>query len=358
MRLPHPLLVCADPALRDDVLRLAATAGCELAVETDVSSARRVWSSAPAVLLDSDLAPTCLSLGLPQRPGLVLLVRGPAGEQIWQQAVALGAGQVLGLPDAEPLVVDLLADAADERDAHAVVVGVVGGRGGAGASTLAAALALTGARRGYEALLVDADPLAGGVDLLLGREGEAGLRWPDLTGSRGRIPATALAAALPRPHGLMVLSWDRRATPAVSPEAMSAVLGAAVRAADLVVVDLPRRPDDAAQVALERAALVLLLVPAEVRACAAAARVAALTASYCCDLRLVVRGPGPGGVDAQLVAGILDLPLAGTLRTERRLPSAQERGEPPARHGRGPLAGLCAALLADLLPPPHPERTA
>ena len=36
-----------------------------------------------------------------------------------------------------------------------------------------------------------------------------GLRWPDLATSRGRIPAAALAQALPRMCDLPVLSCDR-----------------------------------------------------------------------------------------------------------------------------------------------------
>ena len=48
-----------------------------------------------------------------------------------------------------------------------------------------------------EALLVDADPWSGGIDLVVGSEDEPGLRWPDLALERGRIDMAALRQALP-----------------------------------------------------------------------------------------------------------------------------------------------------------------
>lgn len=137
---------------------------------------------------------------------------------------------------------------------------------------------------------------------------------------------------------------------AVHPDAVAAVLQAARRAYDLVVVDLPRGGDDAVRHVLHVADRVLLVVPAEVRATAAAARVAASAGLLCRDLRVVARAPGPSGLDGPAVARALGLPLAGQLRPEPRLEAALERGEPPASRGRGPLAELCGRLLAEFAP--------
>jgi hypothetical protein len=117
-------------------------------------------------------------------------------------------------------------------------------------------------------------------------------------------------------------------------------------------VDLPRRLDDAAVLALEAADRVLMVVPAELRATAAAARVAATAAPHCADLAIVVRGPAPGRLQAKDVADALGLPLAGALRPEPRLGPALERGEAPAVSGRGPLASFCQRLIEDLIDPP------
>jgi secretion/DNA translocation related CpaE-like protein len=221
------------------------------------------------------------------------------------------------------------------------VVAVLGGRGGAGASVLAAGLAVTAARGGHRALLVDADPLGGGADLALGWEALDGLRWSALS----TVDPPALVNALPRQGELAVLSWDRADELTVPVEAMSAALGAGRAERDLVVVDLPRRLDDAAVLALAAADRTLLLVPAELRACAAAARVAAVVAPQCPSLSVVVRGPAPGGLTATQVAASVGLPLADEVRAEPGLTRALEQGLAPARDGRGPLAALCRRLL-------------
>ena len=84
--------------------------------------------------------------------------------------------------------------------AAALVLGVVGARGGVGASTLAAALAARGARR-TASVLVDLDAAAPGLDLLVGLEDDPGVRWPDLAGAAGAIDGAtgAPAVAVPPP---------------------------------------------------------------------------------------------------------------------------------------------------------------
>jgi secretion/DNA translocation related CpaE-like protein len=230
------------------------------------------------------------------------------------------------------------------------VIAVLGGRGGAGASVLAAGLAVTAARAGRRALLVDADPLGGGVDLVLGWESLDGLRWPSLSHLGGEVDPPGFVGSLPGSGELAVLSWDRGDQLVVPVEAMSAALQAGRAERDLVVVDLPRRLDDAAVLALATADRALLLVPAELRACAAAARVAAVAAVHTSALEVVVRGPAPGRLKAREIARALGLPLAGSLRGEPDLARALERGTPPAGTGRGPLARLCQRVVGDLDP--------
>ena len=103
---------------------------------------------------------------------------------------------------------------------------------------------------------------------------------------------------------------------------MAAAVDAGRRGRDLVVIDLPRRFDESSLLALTAADRAYLVVPAELRACAAA----------------------------------LHLPLAATLRSEPRLVKALEGGQPPAGTGRGPLAEVCRQLLADLSPRQHRAR--
>ena len=155
------------------------------------------------------------------------------------------------------------------------VVGVVGGRGGAGASTLSVALGLAAARRDAAVMLVEADPLGGGLDLMLGLEHAEGLRWPDLAASRGRVSTSSLVSAVAVASTVSGFCRGRATTSSTwLLTRCPSVLSAAARAHDLVVVDLPRLLDPAAQEAAARCSVVYLLVPAEVRAVSAAARVA------------------------------------------------------------------------------------
>jgi secretion/DNA translocation related CpaE-like protein len=400
----HPLFVTADPDLLDDLLRLAAAAGVTADVAPDPAAARRSFPQAVRVYIGADMAEPCARAGLPQRPGVVVVIRDGAAvdraeaadsadgrsgfdgrsgsgrppDAEWEIVQRLGAEHVAVLPAAEPWLIEQLAAsgatgaldavrptaslaaassidapaAASSIDAPVVgrVVAVLGGRGGAGASVLAGGLAVTAARRGLRTLLVDADPLGGGVDLVLGWESLDGLRWPALSQASGEVPAPALVEALPGHSELVILSWDRGEPMTVPPEAMLAALDAGRRGRDLTIVDLPRRLDESAMLALRAADQVYLVVPAELRACAAAARVAAVAGPHCAALSVVVRQPGPAGLAVKEVMAALRLPYAGTIRSEPRLRTAWERGEPPAASGHGSLATLCRKLLDDVVP--------
>ncbi|MDQ7908360.1 CpaE-like family protein [Phytohabitans sp. ZYX-F-186] len=343
-----PLLVTADNDLLEDLLRLAAAGGCELEIAPDPAAARPRYPGAPMVLVGMDQAQAAVRAALPRRPRVVLVGR-PSGyaDDPWQVAEALGAEHVAMLPAAEGWLVERFAERLPSLG-HGRVLGVVGGRGGAGASVLASGLAVTAKRAGLRTLLVDADPLGGGLDLVLGWEDLDGLRWPALSQADGRIDATALVGALPHRGGLVVLSWDRGEMVGLPPEAMAATMDAGRRACDLVVVDLPRQFDDAAVVALQASDRVFLVVPAEIRAAAAAARIAALTRLHCADVALIVRGPTPGRLRARDIADSLHMPLAGTLRPEPALSRSLEHGVAPTSKGRGPLAALCQRLVAEL----------
>jgi secretion/DNA translocation related CpaE-like protein len=335
-----PLVVTSDDRLLDDLLRLAAAGGTEVHVAPDPDEARGRYATAPLVVLGVDQVPACLRARLPRRPDLVLVSGESSSEDPWEHARSLGVGHVATLPAAEAWLVDRFAGCG-ERSAPARVVAVLGGRGGAGASVLAAGLALTAATAGQRVLLVDADPLGGGLDLVMGWEDDQGLRWPELTATGGRLDGLALVGALPGRGDLALLSFDRRQLPPASPEAMTAVLSAGRNTRDLVIVDVPRH----LAVALQTADEALLVVPAEVRAAAAAASVVAAAREHCARIRLVVRGPSPGGLTPEEIGQSLRLPLAGTLRPEAGLPATLEGGMAPTATGRGPLAVLCRRLV-------------
>jgi secretion/DNA translocation related CpaE-like protein len=343
----RPMIVTADLVLLDELLRLCAAAGAEAQVAHDVEAARRHWTEPPLVVVGNDLVLAAARARLPRRKGVVLAGLLVNEEKLWDLAAEIGAESIMPLPAAQGLLLDRLGESTEDGGGG-FTLAVVGGRGGAGASTFAAAVSLTAIAQGLVCTLVDADPLGGGIDLALGGEGTAGLRWSDVATGGGRLSGATLRDALPRIHGMSVLSWDRSDTVSVSPDAMRSVLAAATRANDLVTVDVPRRLDAAAEQALMAADVTLLVVPAEVRAIAAAGRVAASVRRTSTDIRVLVRGPAPSGLTGPLVADALGLPLAGWLAAEPGLDVTLERGQPPTRAPRGPLTVFCRGLLGDL----------
>lgn len=341
-----PPLITGDQDLVDHLRQLAADTGVEADVTADPAGARARYLAAPLVLLGADQAPALRQARLPKHPNLVLVIAPdlpPAAAQA--DGEALAATTTVALPTGQPWLREHLA--ASVAPEPATVVAVLGDRGGAGASVLAAGLAVTAANLGRRVLLVDGDPIGGGLELVLGWEDQLGHRWPDLAGIVDPTQATAALAQLPQRDQLALLSHDRR-DHTVTPQTVRAVLAAARYHYDLVVADAVRWGDPASDNALYAANVTLLVVPAQLRAATAAARIAADAAGCCPDVRLVVRGPGR--LDADQIATSLRLPLAGTLRSEPRMNDALEAGLPPTASGRGPLAVLCRRLVNQLCP--------
>ncbi len=353
-------MIMTPGGLADEVARLAAAAGCDPQRVTDPVTVREQWNCAALILLDVDAARATASADLPRRDGVVI-VSADGDPEVWHSAVAVGAQHVAVLPDAEAWLVGALADAVESPAEPGRVLAVLGGRGGAGASVFATAVAVAVAEAGRHAMLVDCDALGGGLDLVLGAEKMTGLRWSGLALGGGRVPAAALHAALPTPRvggrgGLTVLSHGRsdhdwpdcgRDGPGPDGVAVRTVCVAGRRAGETVVCDVPRHPCEPGIAALESADLAVLVVPAEVRACAAAAAVAARVRRNGVALQLVVRGPAPGGITPSDISRALDLPLIAAMRPQPGLAAALDRGVVPGR-SRGPLATAAGQVLAVL----------
>jgi len=349
------LALVDDQTLSNDIDRVAAAAGLRMVRASDPSG-RRVWTSAAAVLVDSAAAVRCAARGLPRR-ARVLLVSGAApGPADWEAAVAVGAQQIVVLPADAHALMAILADAAEAaRDAGArgPVIAVLAGRGGGGASIFATAVAQAAA----EALLIDGDPWGGGLDLVLGSETEPGLRWPDLSLAGGRVNFAALRDALPRRGGVSVLSGSRvlsgeRSSNDVDAAPLGAVIDAGSRGGVTVVCDVARRPSQATEVALASADLVVLVTPADVRSCAAAAATGQWVSAGNPNTGVVVRGPAPGGLRAIDVARIVGLPVLASMRPQAGIDALLERGGLRVR-ARSPLARAAATVLATLSENPH-----
>jgi secretion/DNA translocation related CpaE-like protein len=343
------LAMVAETAVRDATDRVAAAAGVAV-VHVAQPPGRQAWNGALAVLLDVAAAAGCIAGRLPRRDHIVMLSGGQPSADDWKAAIAVGAKDVVALPAQEARLVALLSEAADsgsDAERGGAVVAVIGSRGGAGASLFATALAKTASH----ALLVDADPWSGGIDLVVGTEEKPGLRWPDLRVEHGRLDYSALRQALPRLNKLSVLSGVRTGN-SVDAGPLAAVIDAGRRGGATVVCDLPRQMTGAVETAVDAADLVVLVATADVGSCAAA--VAPTLRAINPNVGLVVRGPSPAGLRAVDVARIVDLPLLAAMRAQPDLAAMLERGG--LRLGRrSPLAAAALRVLSVLAQHPSAE---
>lgn len=330
--------------VEDQVRRIAEAAGA-LVTTADDADEVSVW-------VVEDPAGDGAS-PLPRLPGSpVVRVRAGTGgtPRAFLDRMSPGVDVVLELPaDAEALLSCLGALGLHVR---ARTLALVGARGGAGATTLAAAVAREAARTGACTALVDLDGASGGIDLLLGIEHEAGPRWADLRAERAGFPPDALSMALPRWESVRVLSGDARGGARPGDPGVPDAVRALVSEHDLVVLDLPRNgtwvlaPPAGVAPGCLPCDFVLLVATCDVRS-AAAATVAREELGER-DVRLVVRTPGPGGLDPVAFADACGLPIVATTRTERGAAAAAERGEAPGDRRRGVVARTATRLVAEL----------
>src|ERR1700761_452425 len=115
------LAVLAEPALRDELDRVAAAVGVRVVhAASALPLSRKAWSAASAVVLDEAAAHGCAVAGLPRRAHVIVLADSDPAPTTWAAAIDVGAQHVLKLPAQERDLVRELADADDSsRDGDA-----------------------------------------------------------------------------------------------------------------------------------------------------------------------------------------------------------------------------------------------
>lgn len=375
---PAPVLaITEDAAMLVRFERVAAAAGARMdrCAPGDMS-----WRRAGVVLVDAavaeDLAQRLSQQPVPRQPHsrqLIVVATDEVTGPQWAACVALGAVRVHPPGAADEELVRLVADCADgpgdglrtvanrgggaarwARDSTGTgaIVAVMGACGGAGATSLACAVALAARRSSRATMICDLDPHGVGVEVALGIERADGAGWADITSSRGRLPAEALHRALPALPGgripVSVLGYSGGPRDAVPAELLVAVLDAGRRAGDIVIVDVPRYGGAAADAAIASADLTALVTTADVRGCYAAVHAVRTLRELGAATGLVVRGPAPGGVGAVEIAEVTGLPLITAMRPEPGIDRALDAGLPPGRRARGPLGRAAGQLLGHL----------
>lgn len=352
----------------------SASAPTSASAGAGVSSA--LWRRAPAVFVD---APAARRLaGRPHCEGAIFLVRSDTEAEDTQVAKVLAPVYSASLPADNVDIVELLGRAevrpdgprlsdfqhsssllnhqhtpaspagadvitapgtepapnvpATTTDSTATCLMLVPAVGGAGASITAAASALVLSRE-KPICLVDADALAGGIDLVLGMETEPGLRWQDFSAADGRLDGAALYEALPscpRSPALKVLTWTRSRTPETAYNHASAAtkfdsadrpddvrhiastISCLIHAGITVIVDCPKQVEYVTTLGALADDTVIIL-PTSVRAIAAGGHLASVCAQAGFTPSLAVRHQQHRDISVEEVEYALDLPIAGEI---------------------------------------------
>lgn len=358
----------------------SATASVSASTGAGVSSA--LWRRAPAVFVDASAARRLA--GRPHCEGAIFLVRSDTEAEDTQVAKVLAPVYSASLPADNVDIVELLGRAevhpdgprlsdfqhsssllnhqhtpaspasvdvitapgtepvpnvpATTTDSTATCLMLVPAVGGAGASITAAASALVLSRE-RPICLVDADALAGGIDLVLGMETEPGLRWQDFSAADGRLDGAALYEALPscpRSPALKVLTWTRSRTPETAYNHASAAtkfdsadrpgrtdrpddvrhiastISCLIHAGITVIVDCPNQVEYVTTLGALADDTVIIL-PASVRAIAAGGHLARVCAQAGFTPSLAVRHQQHRDISVEEIEYALDLPIAGEI---------------------------------------------
>lgn len=357
-----------QPAITAEIMRVSAAAGVPVA-QVNHDSVLRWWRSAALVMVDVASAGHLTDAGLPPHAAVVALATAPPSSDQWQACLALGVRQVIDMSEDQKSeeLVRLVAAAAASRqtETRGSIIAVMGARGGAGASILAATTAWWAARSS-PAVLIDLDPWSYGQETLLGLEQRAGATWADVATAGGRVAVEPLRAALPhiadRGADLSVLGFgaqprDNSAdsvpggsadTSATQHIPVETVVTSISEAGLVTVIDTPRVPDRATRWVLAHADLTVVVAPADVISCFAAARLMSRLVRSGARAQLVVRGPSPGGLGGDDMAAALDLPLLATMRPQPRIDRAIDAGQLLRFVRRGPLPRVAAAIVAQV----------
>ncbi|QPK79345.1 septum formation initiator [Corynebacterium lizhenjunii] len=374
------LLALSDPVVTPEAAHAAAATGAEVYTCADPRDIARLIPRARVVIADAATAALVADqIRARERsasgpgggtPCEVFFVAPEPGPLDYEAALRCHARAAFLLPAEAGELLAALAEAVHNLTPSGSPAGsgthrrlaVLGACGGAGSSTLAASLARTWAQyrahggvsaggRGAgtpgaggfgecAAVLIDCHPHAGGLDLMLGIEEHSGVRWPELNIRGGSLDAADIVQALPATSdGIRVLSGARSTVedPFVLRPQLLETISSALRDTPVVLDGLPvggaetheATPTQPGQVRLEQADHVVLLVPAEVRAVAAASTQLARIRAHGVAHSVVVRHRGWSSLDVADVEHVLHADVTAEIPHLRSLPKHIELGGLP-----------------------------
>ena len=232
-----------------------------------------------------------------------------------------------------------------------VVLTFIGAAGGAGTSTLAAAVARTlagkvasGSGDGVDPVLVDGQRYSGGLDLLLGVEESVGARWDDIQIGDGNVDRGTFVRALPHTtDGIAVLTHSRSTLPAQIEDAGHEV-AALERAVAVLGTGGVTVVDTSPGGQMMRSDHTFIVTPAEVRAAASAALIAAQCRANSVPASVVLRHRAWSGISADDMAHVTKAEVIAEIPTLRSLTKDTELSGLPGRLPKG-LAAAAEAII-------------
>jgi len=306
-----------DPGIVDEVLH-ALEASDDLYLALDPAKASVVLAGG------SELS------GMAERPpsegkALVGLAADHDLADVSRAALRCRAHEIVCWPHDRPTLAVILREAASRarlaaRRSDGRIVAVVGARGGAGATTVAAMLA-----RSLEAVVVDLDPVGAGQAAFLDDDVDPTLA--QVLSAVDELDAQALSAAMtPHAAGVALCAAPRSEAPSARQASrLAALLRASVAVA---ACDLGRAADAAAREMLGTADTVVCVCAPDIASLRGAR---ALTGATDRSMRVVLNRAVRRGIDARDVTRVLGAPPAAIVPFDAAVRRAGEAGRLPAR---------------------------
>lgn len=313
------LMAITDPVLAPEVTTVIAATGRGVIETADPRDIERLSSKVSAVLADATTAPVLASV--PHGVGKVILFAEP-GPVDFELAMSVHADHALVIPAQAPELLRIIGRA--DEDVHkggerGRITAVIAAVGGAGGSTLSAALTM--AQPG--STLIDAVPESGGLDLLLGVEESAGVRFNDVALGAGNIAATDLKNALPHlSGGQAVLTTARLSEDALHSDDIRAAVDLLATTGD-VVIDCPYSGEHS-NAALDVSDYAVVIVPSEIRAVARVKTLVERLRHMRVGCGVVVRHRGWSGLSSQEIENITGASVIAELPTVKKLAKTAE----------------------------------
>lgn len=321
------LIAVTDPLLHPEAIHVAAATGRSYVDTVDPREFGRHLTKASAVLVD---AKTSHMVNHSLRRERVFFLCPDSTPVDWRLALQAHAEQAFSLPaQAADLLTVLGREDRRTNDSQpkSRVIGLMGAVGGVGTSVFSAVLARRLAQCGpwsqhnTALVLIDADRLSGGLNLLFGMEDSKGVRWPDLSFRKGKVDACDVLAALPtNRENVRVLSTGRSKEDEFftlrADDVYEAIKCLSQSGVDLIV-DL--HADEIAEKTVELLDYLFIIVPGEIRGVAAAAHLLSHYRQYQVPTSLVLRHRGWSGLEREEIEEILDQPVIAEFGTFSKL---------------------------------------